>query len=126
MGSRCRIWVVLADGMRLRILQATDERAGFEEILHRNGGTIGPAAATRRFETCAAHILNQAAFLKLYDALVLAGPPSSLHRLAQDLNASANGRLVVTVPADLLDLADPVLLARLRSLLKSHPGINHD
>lgn len=112
-----KIWFVLADGSKARILlHRVGEPRAFEEIAcEPPDDTTRPEAATE-----VAELINEAAAHGLFDALVLVAPQRTLSGLRHALHGPAGERLIHGEAKDLLGLPDPLLAARLSAMLRRH------
>jgi protein required for attachment to host cells len=118
-----KIWFVLTDGAKARVLLHRTWQAGrFDEIAHELPQGVRPSADGRCFAHHVAEILTLAAARGLFDALVIVAPSPILATLRRALGASARERLIREEAKDYLSLSQTALILRLASLLQRSAG----
>ncbi|MBP2312708.1 host attachment protein [Azospirillum soli] len=118
MRRHAKIWFVLADGSKARVLlHRVGEPRLFEEI-------ACASASPLETGTGIADLINEAAAHGLFDGLVLVAPQRTLSGLRHALLSPAGERLIHGEPKDLMGLPGPLLAARLSALLRRHTALS--
>ena len=124
------LWVLVADGGRVRVLIPDATEGQFRSVLPPGLGAgahsrplMSDAGDDHGFAADLGEQLNQEAARGAFDRLVLVGPGHVLHDLQMRLNKRAGGRVIGTVMNDDTDLNDRDLSLHLARWWQASAGV---